>query len=97
MRKRYSTEFICLCTECEAITTGIAVEISAQTRYDPAEWENRCECGSEEFYDLEYEFNHKLAPVLKSEWENLEDHKDYEVRYEAKGYLKAIADIIEGK
>ena len=33
MRKRYSTEFICLCTECEAITTGIAVEISAQTRY----------------------------------------------------------------
>jgi len=92
--RRSTTEIIVLCDECESITTGEAWEASPQTRDDPAEWAARCECGSDEFYDLEDAFSESIAKRLLSEYEELADSSEYEDRLKAEGFIKALEVLI---
>ena len=87
-------ETIGICDDCEAITDGEIYEIEAPCFNSPVENGAVCECGCREFAPLENKWSSYEIQQLMLVYRELEDSSDYEVRQQAKGFVKALEVLI---
>jgi len=87
-------ETIGICDDCNAITDGYIYEIEAPCFNSPGENGAVCECGCREFAPLENKWSSYEIQQLMLVYRELEDSSDYEVRQQAKGFVKALEVLI---